>query len=339
MAGGFLTKWTAPEFFYGTALPLLWWRGKLRWLRSWQHLVSLAVAITVCVAWIAAAVWLEGWNVWWATVEREAFSRLVPSYDPKPYPWLETLFHPLKLLAATLPWSVFALFTLRASFFKLWDERGQRLLQALHCWAWPHVLFWSLPTEHTPRHSFPLFPAIAGLAALVWLAWFEGKLDPWQIARSCWQASCQWGRRRAGLDRRDAGPTGLGLGNSRVAAVRWLAGCLVLWLVAKVVFVEAVMPGRNANRQPRAKAALIASLVPLDRILYLFRLKDEGIMFYYGRIVRRLHAPEQLPTNETAYCILTRREYENWQGERSAELIQRLSDEQGDPLVLVRVLP
>src|SRR5262245_39636018 len=32
VAGGLLTKWTAPVFFYGTAVPLLVWRGRLRLL-------------------------------------------------------------------------------------------------------------------------------------------------------------------------------------------------------------------------------------------------------------------------------------------------------------------
>ena len=32
VAGGVLTKWTAPAFFYGTLIPLLWWRGRLRLL-------------------------------------------------------------------------------------------------------------------------------------------------------------------------------------------------------------------------------------------------------------------------------------------------------------------
>lgn len=307
MAGGFLTKWTAPEFFYLTAVPFLWWRGRLRVLFSWQHLTALAIAAGLSLGWVAAAVYLEGWDVLWSTVEREAFSRLVPTYDPKPYPWLESFVHPAKLLAAMLPWSPFALVACRRRFLDLWDERGRRLVQAMHCWAWPHVLFWSFPTEHTPRHSMPLWPGVAGLAALVWFAWYSGKLE--------WE----W---------------------PRVRPVKLLAGVLALWLLAKVAFVEVVTPHRNANRQPRAKGALLASLVPVDQILYLFRLKDEGILFYYGRPAVRLHAPEQLPpSGEPVYALLTRREWQNWHSLPHAEVVHRLSDEQGDPLVLVRVLP
>ena len=40
VAGGVLTKWTAPVFFYGTIIPLLWWRDRLRLLLGRHHLIS-----------------------------------------------------------------------------------------------------------------------------------------------------------------------------------------------------------------------------------------------------------------------------------------------------------
>ncbi|MCI0464930.1 MAG: glycosyltransferase family 39 protein [Gemmataceae bacterium] len=305
VAGGVLTKWTAPAFFYATAVTLLWWRGRLRLLLGWPHLLSAAVAAGVCLAWAVAAGTLGGWANLTSTVEREAFQRLVPNYTPRPYPWLESLLHPLRLLATTLPLSVLALLTLRPGFSRLWDERGRRLLQALHCWAWPNVLLWSLPTEHTPRHSFPLFPAIAGLAAMVWVAWLAGKL-PWRYPR--------------------------------LAPAKVLVAALVVWLGVKVAFVHAIVPLRNANREPRAKGELLAALVPPGRTLYLFQLKDEGIMFYYGRPVIRLEGPERLPCGAgPMYCILTEEEWSQWGAGRPVEALRHLTDEQGDPIVLARV--
>src|SRR5262249_25337665 len=38
VAGGVLTKWTAPAFFYATAITLLWRRGQLRLLLGRRHL-------------------------------------------------------------------------------------------------------------------------------------------------------------------------------------------------------------------------------------------------------------------------------------------------------------
>jgi 4-amino-4-deoxy-L-arabinose transferase-like glycosyltransferase len=308
VAGGFLTKWTAPEFFYGTAIPFLWWRGRLRSLWSWQHLSSAAIAAALCLAWVAAAAHQEGWTPLWTTVAREGGDRLIPQYDGRPYPWQAALLHPAKLFATTLPWSAFALVSLWPGFGRLWDDRQRRLLQALHCWVWPHVIFWSLPTEHTGRHSFPLFPGVAGLAAMVWYAWYDG-----------WLRWRRWPQLRP---------------------AQLVAGFLVLWFILKIGFVHYVMPNRCAKRDATAKGALIASLVPSGEILYLFRLKDEGIMFYYGRPVLRLQTVNELPQGAAAvYCILTEEEWQRWPPERHAEAVQRLTDEQGAALVLARVLP
>jgi hypothetical protein len=214
-----------------------------------------------------------------------------------------------------LPWSVVALWTLHPGFVRLWDERGRRLLQALHCWTWPNMLFWSLIAEHAPRHSFPLFPGLAGLAAMVWLAWLTGRL-PWRLPR--------------------------------VTPAQFLVGAVILWLVAKLVLVEVVIPGRNQSREPREKGQLLAEHVPAGATLYLFRLKDEGIMFYFGRLrplglagppVLRLDNPGELPSSaEPMYCILDEREWRQWGEGRPAEAILHLTDEQGAPIVLVRVM-
>jgi 4-amino-4-deoxy-L-arabinose transferase-like glycosyltransferase len=332
VAGGFLTKWTAPAFFYGTALPLLWWRGRLRLLLGRHHLLGAALAAGVGLGWVTLAVTLTGWDVFYATVSREALLRLspghhlealqqlAPHHQPQVYPWLAIPLHPVRALAAGLPWSVFALGTLWPGFARLWDERGRRLLQALHCWAWPNLLFWSVIPEHALRHSFPLFPAFSGLAAMVWYAWLSGRLR-WPAARV------------------RPGPV--------------LAGLLGLWLLVKVGYVEGLVPARNRDRAPRAKGEQIAALVPAGRPLYVFHLKDEGIMFYYGRQhplagpappVQRLPGPRDLPSpGEPVYCILEEPEWRHWREDGPAtgvaEPLLRLADEQGGPIVLVRVVP
>jgi 4-amino-4-deoxy-L-arabinose transferase-like glycosyltransferase len=324
VAGGLLTKWTAPAFFYGTVIPLLWHRKQLRLLWGRRHLVAAAVGAGICLAWMAAAVALAGWDNFVGTVGQEAAMRLLPSHHHRPYPWGEVLLHPFKVWAASLPLSVFALPALWPGFARLWDQRGQRLLAALHCWIWPNLVFWSIIPEKATRHSFPLYPAIAGLAAMVWLAWLTGRL-PWP-----WK---------------------------RIGPAKVLVAGVVLWLGVKLAFVHAVIPARNQNREPRAKGELLARLVPPGETLYLLRLKDEGIMFYYGRPVRRLPSFAGLPSSgRPVYCILDVSEWRKWQGyrvaraairgyaglaghgrDRSEEVLRRLSDEQGDPIILVKV--
>jgi hypothetical protein len=87
--------------------------------------------------------------------------------------------------------------------------------------------------------------------------------------------------------------------------------------------------------------------VPSGQPLYVFRLKDEGIMFYYGRAhpaggdgppVQRLRNSGALPSSgEPVYCILDEPEWRHWQSAGWTEEVLRLPDEQGCPIVLVRV--
>ena len=320
VAGGVLTKWTAPAFFYLTVVPLLVWRGQWRLLFGWRHLVSATVAAALCLGWAGLAAQRGGWDEFRSAVVREAVQHLSPgqraevletlpsSHHAHLDYWRETMLYPLKVLAMNLPWSALALLTLRPGFRELWDERGWRLVQALHCWAWPSLLFWSFVPQHSPRHSFPLFPALAGLAALVWIA------------------AC-------GV----AGSEHFPLSRKRRPAVM-LASILVGWLAVKVVFVHTIVPARTAERQPRERGELLAEIVPPGKPLYLCRVKDEGIMFYYGRPVRRLLEWNELPSSgELAYCILEEKEWLRWTGVQPAEVLERLTDEQGTPLVVVRV--
>jgi 4-amino-4-deoxy-L-arabinose transferase-like glycosyltransferase len=305
VAGGFLTKWTAPAFFYLTVVPLLWWRGRLRLLWSWAHLLSASLAALPCVGWGLMVAILVGWDPLYETVRREALQHLSPAHHSRPYPWDELLTFPLVFLLTNLPWSAFALGTLNTRFRTLWDQGGQRLLQTLHCWTWANLLFWTLVPGHRPRHGMPLQPGLAGLAAFVWIAWMSGKVR-WPIRR--------------------------------VRPGTVLLGILAAWLVIKLTFVSAIIPARDPRREPRAKGELLSTLVAEHATLYLFQVKDEGILFYYGRPARRLPSPEQLPRQaEPVYCLLTEAEWRGWPTDRPAEVLGRLRDEQGEPIVAVKV--
>src|SRR6266849_8072147 len=130
VAGGVLTKWTGAAFFYGTVIPLLWWRGQLRLLWGRHHLICAAIGAGMVLAWIVGAATMAGWQDLYSTVSREGLMRLSPSHHHRPYPWGESLVHPIRLLAASLPCSVFALLSLRPGVSAMWDDRGLRLLQA-----------------------------------------------------------------------------------------------------------------------------------------------------------------------------------------------------------------
>ncbi|MBL8799102.1 MAG: glycosyltransferase family 39 protein [Planctomycetia bacterium] len=316
VAGGFLTKWTAPLFFYATLLPLLYWRGRLRLLWGVPHLAGVVLATSLCLGWAAWAASLTGWEEFRDTVWREAVQHLSPvhhqatvrqlgehHHDKLDY-WGHALAFPPKILGMSLPWSFFALLALRPSFYRSLSGKRQFLLQALHCWTWPNLLIWTFLPDPSPRHAAPLLPGITGLAALWLVCRFQTELV---VARKCW----------AGMA---------------------FTSLLIAWIVAKVIFVQVVMPARMAERAPCAKGGQIAAQVPGGQLLYLCRVKDEGIMFYYGRPVRRLETPDLLPSpGEPMYCMLTGDEWRDWTRRRPAELLLELHDQQGDPIALVRV--
>lgn len=305
VVGGVLTKWTAPAFFYLTVVPLLWRRGQLKLLFRLPHLIGVLLALFLCTTWATAAGMQSGWLPLYEAVMREALPRLSPVHHSRPYPWLELFTFPLGFLVANLPWSAVALLTLRPRFSRLWDERGRRLLQFLHCWTWPNLLFWTVVPGHHLRHSLPLQPGLAGLAAMVWIGWLDGRLH-WRLPRL-----------RPG---------------------RVFVGLILLWLSIKFVFVHVIVSHRDVHRHPRHKGEQIAAFVPPGRTLYLFGLKDEGILFYYGRPARRLADPMRLPLlGGEVYCLLTQAELRHWPYFRRALPVLRLRDEQGAKIVLIKV--
>jgi 4-amino-4-deoxy-L-arabinose transferase-like glycosyltransferase len=305
VAGGVLTKWTAPAFFYLTAVPLLWWRGRLRLLFGWPHLLAAVLGALPCFVWAGAAIWLAGWETFRDTVGREALQRLSPAHHPRAYPWLEVPVFPVEFLLANLPWSAVALLTLRPSFSRLWDARGRLLLQLFHCWTWTNLCFWAVVPGHRPRHELPLQPGLAGLAALVWIAWLTGRLHwPWR----------------------------------RLSAGRALAGILAVWLIVKLGHAHIIIPARDRGRHTRETGERLAALVPEGETLYLGALKDEGILFYYNRPARRFS--ETLSAMNglgSAYLALTEAEWRNCTPASNVRMIESMRDEQGEPIFLVRI--
>jgi hypothetical protein len=174
----------------------------------------------------------------------------------------------------------------------------KQLTQLLHCWAWPNLLFWSLPAQHNVRYVLPICPAIAALGILTCCRWAE-----------------RW---RHVVTPRTA-----------------LLSVVAAWGIAKIVFVEHVVPARTANRNANGTAEDLRRLVPAGEILYLCKLKDEGVMFYYGRPARRFD-PDRLPDGPF-YALLIGQEWDARDRLGTVELVAALTDQQKAPLYLVRI--
>lgn len=299
VAGGTLTKWTAPVFFYLTLISLAVWRGQAHRLLTLGHFAGLALCLAVCAIWVGLVTFSIGSDELLATVRREAIQRFDPHHAGRAYPWAESATYPAVVWAAALPISALALGAFWRSKQASATPPGERLLRQLGvCWVVPNVIFWTLPAEHAARYACPVVPGFAILA---------------------------------------------GLATSRLSergALRCLLSVLVCWCVVKVVFVLAVLPGRTATTWVRETAAAIAEQISVGEILYLFRLKDEGMMFYYGRPVRRLTGPDLLPVGRAVPVLLNAAEWaEVRAGSLPAEvsLTAQLRDQQGDPIYLVRM--
>ncbi len=124
---------------------------------------------------IGAWAWLVSQQVGWPALRdaflAEATQRFDPNHGGRAYPWLESLSYPFQVLIANMPWTLLAIFACRPAFVRQWDENGRRLLQLFHCWAWPNLLFWSLPGQHHVRYSLPMCPGLVGLGVMVAMAW------------------------------------------------------------------------------------------------------------------------------------------------------------------------
>jgi 4-amino-4-deoxy-L-arabinose transferase-like glycosyltransferase len=302
VAAGFLTKWTAPAFFYLAIVPFLWQRGKLRSLFGREHLLACWVASVLCGGWAILAAREVGWQVLVDTIYQEGAQRFAPKASGKPYPWIESASFPFVFLGASLPWSIPALFALTPRYLRKLGDGERRVVVLLHCWAWPNLLFWSLPAQHHVRYVLPICPAITLLGILVLCRWVES------LAELRWKMF----RPRAAF-----------------------LAAMVAWASVKIVFVEAVLPMRTADRNVREAGEQLSGLVPEGEILYLCRLKDEGVLFYYGRPARRTADAEAL--DGSGYVLLLDEEWKTVPFREKFTHVMELRDQQKAAIHLVRL--
>ena len=302
IAAGTLTKWTAPAFFYLTAIPLLAWRRQLHFLWGWRHLLAASAAMLLCVGWAGLVAREVSWDLLLETIRKEASYRFHSPTKARGNTSIGMASYPLLVLLAHLPLSIFALRTMGSSFFRSLDSRSRLLVQLLHCWTWPNLLFWTLVPNHNVRYALPLSPGLMGLGTIGFMVWCS----------SFTYTEFKQIHTRKSL----------------------LFGFLIAWLAVKIIFVEFVIPLRTHGHSPAQTSVLLRERIPDTQTLYLFRLKDEGILFYYDRPARKLMTPVALPPG--AYALLIRQEWENRPDFGHLELLECMYDQQGDPIFLVR---
>jgi 4-amino-4-deoxy-L-arabinose transferase-like glycosyltransferase len=305
IAGGVLTKWTSPAFFYLMAVPYLAFRRRLGLLVRLPHVMAALLGSGICLLWLSVAINREGVSTVIGAILAEGAGHFSLGHHHASYPWFSSLVHPLWLLGAAMPVSVFAVATFLPGFWAESSERERTVLAAFHAWVWPNIVFWSLLPGHGPRQALPLVPGLVGLASCFWLRWVEGRLP-----------SSRWRFQ------------------PRAAMMVMIIG----WLAIKAAQVHAYFPLRDRERDPAGTGQAIASAVSPGETLCLVHLKDEGLMYYYGRPVQRLSTLGQLTcSGQCRFCILEQAEAAVLRGR--LQVRARLHDQQGAPIVVGRMMP
>ncbi|HQR09622.1 MAG TPA: glycosyltransferase family 39 protein [Gemmatales bacterium] len=316
VAGGVLTKWMGFLFFYVMVIPLLAWHRQLRRLFHWHHLLAALIGVVLVWCWLGAVVYELGWSNVVNMLWKEGAPRVIHGQSASQHLWVETLVHPVKVLGLALPWSAIALFgwwrgrqTTEAYPLKEPTCLSRSYLDhSLWCWAIFGTMMMTVFPDHNIRQSFSLVPAWTLLGAL---ALVRTICEPYRgmVSRSTgkpWYPS------------------------------RWLIGIVLIWCLVKVIYVEVIIPARFAKRPSLAsQAKIMHEFVPAEATLYLCKVKDECLMFNYGRTVRRVASWDQLPTHGSCWCVLTEAERATFSLPIKQE--QRLLDAQGEPLLLCRV--
>lgn len=327
LAAGTLTKWTAPAFFLLTVASFALGSGQWRLWRGGAPWIALAVAGGLCLLWAGAVMQTVGPETLLQTLRQEAAYRLLPQGNRSGMDLLERLSFPLRVGMALLPLSLPAVLMLSPRYHLRLPPSARRLTLFLHCWTWPNLLFWTWVPNHNVRYVLPILPAVVGLG--VWgghLLLRDLRGHGVAMPQMC-PATC-------------GGPSRLVSSRWRVNASfssRWWIVLLLGGVLAKVIFVEIVVPQRTARRNPVPIAAELQAIVPEHETLYIDKLKDDGVLFYYARPVQRWRGSFPLP--EGAYVALIAAEWDQWQQHGLGRLIARLRDQQGDPLIIVQYHP
>lgn len=303
VAGGVLTKWTGFLFFYVMAVPLLLWQRQLWRLFHWHHLLAALIGMAIVWCWLGLVVYDLGWSNVSNMLWKEGAPRVLHSKNASQQLLMESLVHPFKIIGIAAPWSIIVILGWRKRVFTSLTLIEKSLL----CWAVAGTLMMTVFPDHNIRQSFSLVPA--------WTL-----LGVFTLHRT-WQA--------------DAVPGWL-----KQNPFRWLIASMLVWSAIKIIHVEVLMPARFRERPSlEAQATIMRQFVPTGARLYLARVKDECLLFNYGRGVQRLGNWSTFVWQGSDCCALTPEERRNWPDSIVSSIVQECSilDAQGDTLLLVRL--
>lgn len=310
VAGGVLTKWTGFLFFYAMAIPCVFWHRQFWRLFHWHHLLAALLGVAVVFSWLGLVINELGWSQVTAMLWKEGAPRVLHGQNASRTLVLETLAHPFLVLGICLPWSIFLVHAWRKKLFRRVANMPVTMQvmieRSLWCWALAGTLMMTFFPDHNIRQSFSLVPAwtLLGVLALCRL-YHDAALPRWLQQKP----------------------------------LSYLMLAIVIWSVIKIVHVEVLIPARYAKRPSLDEQAFkLQQAIPSSATLYISRLKDECLMFHYGREVTRLREWNSL-TPTGCYCLLTATERTNWPLTSRIQTETPLLNAQGEPIILVQLTP
>ncbi len=349
---GFLTKWTAPAFFYLCALFFLWRQRELRWFWSRFHLVPLAIAAALVGLWLFGVSQEVDLGLLWQMIYQEAEQRLNPAHQHEKIPWFGILRFPVLVLLSGLPWSFF----IARNLVKTYRQRynSEKSIDDLNERADTHERTdpIEISKSSTLQKSLPdgLRECTANSRVLISFlnAWVWPNLLFWSLMSQQ--------RLRYVLPIIPALIL-LGLilmlttiqkrGSSSLSKV-FVAG-VIIWLGIRVVYVEQIVAERSRKHHARETAQQLRENIPENTILYIDQLKDEGLLFYYQRPVLKWNSKivslpkgqdsirgQTIEQIEAEYILLREAEWREWCQREKIDALIWLRDQQNDPIVLVK---
>lgn len=317
-------------FFFSTLLVFLFWEKRLRFLRSAQHLVSLAIFLAIVLSWAAVVISKVGWSTLMESGAHEFASRASHFTSLRVG---DIFYYPVNVLGAFFPWSLFLPLAVLPSYYRTLSDKERRLQRFLLCGVLANLLLFSMAAGKENRYLVPIYPLMALMAGIWWAHLFESSArgrEEWYLknlsriifAVFSGAAILIVAQPIFNVPRFSPSPLvflGLsavgvaGLFFSQKANYRGVFASLVLiFLVFKLIYVLDYVPYKNNRYAIKTISDEISRRTEPGRIVYTVDFNKVNIFFYMDNPVIRLDDLDQLyekaESRSPTWCLLKARE-------------------------------
>ncbi len=321
-------------FFYGAVISYCYYSNKLNWLISKHHLMFLGTTLAILACWLLPLVDKLDWEPIWETLTREVAQRGSSRWrlffeEQGNFIW-SSFF-------GLMPCSLLAL-----AYFWRRQWRGHRDPVELQRYLWGMVvtglLFFLIYPDARARYLYPLTPALACLAGMVW----SKAMD--HSGKTALDVITTINTFLIGLVGFIFGFGGLYLAFSQeyreviffisglavipftiLLIIQWkerfhhtsvIFQATILILAAEIGISGEIMKYKN-RKQLESSAEQIVSFLPPDQTLYTLTWSEFNLFFYVNNPVQYIKSIDQLPKKENQYVVYKwidiKKEFAGWE--------------------------